>query len=811
MSFAITRDVHAPHSTFWSVGGNVTTIHANGNPLDWPHKTFASDALYDSASCSSSPCFPGTRSEILSLISHWVANPNGRRLYWLCGHTGSGKSAIAQTISRHCDNAGQLAAAFFCSRGNAGHGKMLVSTIAYQLTKSLPSLDGFIRNKIAEDPHIFERTIAVQFQRLIVDPVTQNSGSIQRLVVIIDGLDECDDRSAREIAPLVSDAVKNRNFPLQFLVTSRPVSHIERPFARNNSIMNSFTLRNFGVRDDIRLFLTTCFREIYEDHPAMRDVAPPWPSHSQIERLVEMSDLFIFASSVIRFIDDTSNSPDDQLKVVLGDKPWSLPAEDELSKMYHQILSTSRFKKCDTEHLRLILGTIVCLQKPLPLPAIAILQPRISIGRLRALLDPLRSVLVVPDEEEEKEGKVVTTFHQSFPDFLTDKSCSARDYWIDSSVFAASLTNSCLDLLSKSESPELPCVGPTGVALEYAHRHYLGLLQRGIVVDHFLEFSRFAFFHAAVLILSTFFDAVRGSATEIYVVRCITAAFWTFLLLILVSFTVFTNPFAHRSYYDYCLSASVVSTVVCTKQSATKCAGKILTCLSLETICQMENPIDDIVEQIVSGVAFDTIIRNVFGLDSGVACAVPSSNWSAWVIRLVTSAVMLDAVTQIMVTVAQHKKFPPFWPTVGVIWMAGSAVGRIIGAAVVASGTLQIISIIIIGFASSAAMLVVFLNSKPASDHYFIIFAHQHLCRWIKARYHLAVEQRKIPIGFTAPLRYIFLIVEFYLRLFKPSHVSMGISTGTRQEQLYCDWCTKTDMEETSLIPKWISRTANIP
>ena len=98
-------------------------------------------------------------------------------------------------------------------------------------------------------------------------------------------------------------------------------------------------------------------------------------------------------------------------------------------------------------------------------------------------------MFVIPEEEEEKLGKPVTIFHKSFPDFLTDKSYSARHYWINSSVYTANLTNLCLNLLGNSESPYLPRDDPRSIALEYAHRHYLGLLQAGIVVDHFFEVS----------------------------------------------------------------------------------------------------------------------------------------------------------------------------------------------------------------------------------------------------------------------------------------------------------------------------------
>ena len=49
------------------------------------------------------------------------------------------------------------------------------------------------------------------------------------MVVVIDALDECDEKSAKEIARLLSDLGKINDLPLQFLVTSRPAYHIEQP------------------------------------------------------------------------------------------------------------------------------------------------------------------------------------------------------------------------------------------------------------------------------------------------------------------------------------------------------------------------------------------------------------------------------------------------------------------------------------------------------------------------------------------------------------------------------------------------------
>ena len=256
------------------------------------------------------------------MISKWIDNPDGCSLCWLSGPVGTGKSAIAQTISQRCADEGRLAATFFCSRRDAfrSNGKTLILTIAYQLATAFPSLKYAIFAVVENDPLILERGIPVQFQHLIINPIMQNSDVLPRMVVVIDALDECDDQSASEIARLLPSVAKNHDLPLLFLITSRPTSDIELPFMRNSSVVRFFALRDFDVRDDIRLFLTRRFEEIYEDHLiTMREVVKPWPSADQIDQLMDMSHhLFIYASSITRYVDDRSYSPDDRLKTILA-------------------------------------------------------------------------------------------------------------------------------------------------------------------------------------------------------------------------------------------------------------------------------------------------------------------------------------------------------------------------------------------------------------------------------------------------------------------------------------------------------------
>ena len=56
-----------------------------------------------------------TREKILKIIMDWINHPRPRRrIVWLNGPAGAGKSAIAQTIAMRCSDE-KLAASFFFS------------------------------------------------------------------------------------------------------------------------------------------------------------------------------------------------------------------------------------------------------------------------------------------------------------------------------------------------------------------------------------------------------------------------------------------------------------------------------------------------------------------------------------------------------------------------------------------------------------------------------------------------------------------------------------------------------------------------
>ncbi|KAJ7288624.1 hypothetical protein C8J57DRAFT_1116198, partial [Mycena rebaudengoi] len=132
-------------------------------------------------------------------LTSWTAEGrHSASVMWLYGPAGAGKSAVAQTMAETWDREHKLAAAFFFARWRPGRGsgKILFLTIAYQLALQIPQLRVPIGLAVEADPAITDKSLEAQVEGLIIRPlahlVLENP-----FVVVIDGLDECDSKSAQ--------------------------------------------------------------------------------------------------------------------------------------------------------------------------------------------------------------------------------------------------------------------------------------------------------------------------------------------------------------------------------------------------------------------------------------------------------------------------------------------------------------------------------------------------------------------------------------------------------------------------------------
>ncbi|RPB18114.1 hypothetical protein L211DRAFT_752050, partial [Terfezia boudieri ATCC MYA-4762] len=141
-------------------------------------------------------CLPDTRVDLRQQIMDWFENPKGECIFWLNGMAGTGKSTISRTVAWDLAEKKRLAASFFFSRGRGdiSHAGQFFTTIAAQLAKSLPALRPLISKAIEENVDILKQGLSEQWKHLILSPLKNAPAQSIQLVVVIDALDECDNK-----------------------------------------------------------------------------------------------------------------------------------------------------------------------------------------------------------------------------------------------------------------------------------------------------------------------------------------------------------------------------------------------------------------------------------------------------------------------------------------------------------------------------------------------------------------------------------------------------------------------------------------
>ncbi|KAJ7678009.1 hypothetical protein DFH06DRAFT_564570 [Mycena polygramma] len=382
-----------------NVSGNVNNIQRQAESgLNILHRAVAGGAFHNSLERYPQPrCHPETRTEMLQDLYEWSFRTDfGSSILWLHGPAGAGKSTIAQSLCQMLEAEGRLGAAFFFKRGDAARslGNKLFSTIAYQLARSHPELK--------------------QVLKLIIEPCGLSSRT-HSLVIVIDGLDECKGQHIQQqILLSLGMAVREQNFPLRILVASRPEPHIQEVVqgALNNihrplNINQSF--------EAVQTYLVDEFARIHREHwETMAIVPEPWPSASIIQQLTDNSSgYFVYAATIIRFIDDRDFRPTERLDVIMGiEEAESEAPFAALDQLYIQILSA-----------------VPTVKQPQLLEVLAVIEAKFNLSgpHIEQLLElrpgdaclifrHLHSVLNVP----QNTGQQITVHHASFLDFLND-------------------------------------------------------------------------------------------------------------------------------------------------------------------------------------------------------------------------------------------------------------------------------------------------------------------------------------------------------------------------------------------------------
>ena len=430
--------------------------------------------MRDSADQDPPPrCHPGTCKRATEDILHWIEEPNtSSTVLWVKGRAGVGKSALMQKITEL--GLVYFGGCFFFRRGAPGCNikDHLFSTLAYQLAMNVDGMLEPVDRAVMQDFSLLKMSAAVQLKRLVIEPIRLLPIPLRPIIIIIDGLDECEDfNSQRDILTLIGQVTMDPDIAIQFIIASRPEHQIcdmfnkEPLFSRTRSLVLD---EEYDTAADIERYLCENFEEIYlRNRDIMPDIEHPWPTNGDLHQLVwRASGQFIYAATVIKFVDSDTDfhTPEEKLNIILKPSPMQASAFSELDRLYTQILSVYP----NSEVLVHTLGVVLVLEgmsnfkapgeharSPATIATITGLGETTIHIVLRALqsVTEIRNDPVFDDaDDDEPNGTtiwLVVLSHRSFHDFLIDKARSGP-YFVDTARFGGRVFCRILELATIS-------------------------------------------------------------------------------------------------------------------------------------------------------------------------------------------------------------------------------------------------------------------------------------------------------------------------------------------------------------------------
>jgi hypothetical protein len=370
---------------------------------------------------------------------------------------GYGKTAIAGTVSKILEEAvgldfSPLGATFFFWRTSAERNSpaRFIITITYQLAMSIPELAPHVDSAVKRNPMILKKALEVQLVKLIVEPFKAlgDLTDIPNRLVIIDGLDECinseqesrlekkyaEDQEKVQVRILeLIHTLQSHRLPLSFLILSRPEAwikqHIEsRAFEDVLEIVDLYQVGDHmeDVEKYVRAELSRIAKNIGDEE---------WPGEEIARRFLGgCNGHMLYASTVIRHIDDPYGDPRDLLKALHDswfDSPPDLEHSTPFSSLYE--LYGQIMRSCPAKNRSLMLEVLE------DIVAGNYFDPHVGLQRALAILDSLsgraqgsgiralrglHAVLRLSDTGSRSIFTLEPFVHSSFPEFLANPQLS---------------------------------------------------------------------------------------------------------------------------------------------------------------------------------------------------------------------------------------------------------------------------------------------------------------------------------------------------------------------------------------------------
>ncbi|KAJ3499107.1 hypothetical protein NMY22_g19539 [Coprinellus aureogranulatus] len=374
---------------------------------------------------------PAGRQSLSSLLSQkaviedicsWVNSgaANGH-IMWIQGFAGCGKSAIAQKIAEHFSERKRLAACFFFCRGagDRSRASRFAASIASQMAIAIPATASYIKASLRKHPGLLLNTtsLSVQLDRLVFRPIkairlVRLVASLRKrpFVIVIDGLDECEDRP--EVSELIQKMIdffsSNPRLPFRVVVTSRVESRFHQQLHSSRQVL----LLNLAERTSSSDIAAALDYAIENQRPD-RLCDKSWPSSEEKKGLVQRIGIsFTHLTTILRYLfdpdDEDGLTPMKRLPLILSGEL----GEADFDHFYRKIIDPWSH----LTNFRGVVSTIALAREPLPIIQIAQFLEVESPDVVHVLLK-LQAVIRVPDDDHQP----VTLWHTTLHDFFCSK------------------------------------------------------------------------------------------------------------------------------------------------------------------------------------------------------------------------------------------------------------------------------------------------------------------------------------------------------------------------------------------------------
>ncbi|KAJ7275120.1 WD40-repeat-containing domain protein, partial [Mycena rebaudengoi] len=367
-------------------------------------------------------CMPGTRLDILKSIHDWANDLDGPNVFWLHGYPGTGKSAIAMTVTAQFLESGRLASSFFFKREEflSQTPKALWCSVAYDLADKYPE----IRSKVIlalESREILPHITSYEdiFEKLIIKSLENPLAVPPGRILVIDALDECggltESRSYQKQVLGALSRWKHVSSQVKLFVTSRNEKNIHSVLGSMGSQCKVLEVGEKTTSEshlDIENYLRQGFDAIQSEYQSLPH---PWPTSQDLKLLTDAAaGLFIWASTVLKLVGDSQ--PKRELERIIQTLKEKQQNEEhdmnQLDHLYQDLLKSRFLSTRNVEVFKQVAGAILVAQIPLVLEDMNALVPLITSQDLDFVCTQMNSVL-----DSESGLRFV---HQSFVDFLVN-------------------------------------------------------------------------------------------------------------------------------------------------------------------------------------------------------------------------------------------------------------------------------------------------------------------------------------------------------------------------------------------------------